>query len=58
MMKQEKRAEKAPILVTEAETDHVAGGAPSPKNNGNHFGQEKAAGEHPWELPDFKGKAQ
>jgi hypothetical protein len=26
MMKQEKKAEKAPILLTEAETDHVAGG--------------------------------
>jgi len=31
MMKQEK---KAPILLTETETDHVAGGA------GNHFGQK------------------
>jgi hypothetical protein len=30
MMKDEK---KAPILLTEAETDHVAGGT------GNHFGQ-------------------
>jgi len=26
MMKQEKKAEKTPILLTEAETDHVAGG--------------------------------
>ena len=55
MMKQEKKAEKAPILLTEAETDHVAGGAPS-GNNGNHFGQKKGAGR-PWQLPDFKGDA-
>jgi hypothetical protein len=26
MMKQERKAEKTPILLTEAETDHVAGG--------------------------------
>jgi hypothetical protein len=26
MMKQEKKAEKAPILLTETELDHVAGG--------------------------------
>ena len=34
MMKQEKKAKKAPILLTETETDHVAGGA------GLHVGQE------------------
>jgi hypothetical protein len=32
MMKQEKKAEKAPILLTEAESDHVAGG-----DNGDPF---------------------
>ena len=49
MMKQEK---KAPILLTETETDHVAGGA------GNHFGQEaQAQNVRPWELQGFKGDA-
>ena len=43
----------APILLTETETDHVAGGAPS-GNNGNHFGQ---GAKPPWQLPDFKGDA-
>jgi len=49
MMKQEK---KAPILLTETETDHVAGGA------GNQFGkQAKELDMRPWQLPDFKGDA-
>jgi hypothetical protein len=49
MMKQDN---KTPILLTETETDRVAGGA------GNHFGQEaKDLGVHPWELQGFKGKA-
>jgi hypothetical protein len=38
MMKQEKKAEKTPILLTEAETDHVAGG-----DNGNHYAFGKSA---------------
>ena len=50
MMKQEK---KAPISLTETETNQVAGG-----NNGNHFGQlAKDQGVHPWELSGFKGNA-
>jgi hypothetical protein len=41
MSKQEK-AKTAPILLTETETNHVAGG-----NNGNHYGQI----EHPaWPI--------
>jgi hypothetical protein len=54
MMKQEKTA---PIVLTETETDHVAGG--NNGDNGNHFGQEAdpKLGEYPWTLPDFKGKA-
>jgi len=51
MSKQEK-AKKAPILLTETETDHVAGG-----DNGNHYGQvAKDLNVHPWALGDFKGK--
>jgi hypothetical protein len=46
MSEQEKKA-----LLSETETDHVAGGA------GNHFGQlAKEQNVRPWALPDFKGK--
>ncbi len=43
MMKQEKKAEKAPILLTEAESDHVAGG-----DNGDPFGQIAQLLGQPW----------
>jgi hypothetical protein len=45
------KQEKAPILLTEAETDRVAGG------NGNHYGQEKDPGEPAWTVNNIKGKA-
>jgi len=51
MTKQEKAT--APILLTETETDHVAGG-----DNGNHFGQKaQALSVKPWEVQGFKGDA-
>jgi hypothetical protein len=40
MMKQEK---KAPILLTETETDHVAGGAPK-EDVGKHWGAGQGFG--------------
>jgi hypothetical protein len=44
MMKQEKKAEKAPILLTETESDHVAGGG----DNGDPFGQIAQLLGQPW----------
>ena len=45
MTKQEK-AKNAPILLTETETNHVAGG-----NNGKHVGQEaKLLDEPAWSI--------
>jgi hypothetical protein len=42
MSEQEKKAKKEPVLLTETETNHVAGG-----NNGHHYGQI----EHPaWPI--------
>ena len=41
-MSNQEKAKKTPILLTETETKHVAGG-----NNGNHYGQI----EHPaWSI--------
>jgi hypothetical protein len=52
MMKQEKKAKKAPILLTETETDHIAGG-----DNGNHFGQEAKEMDVPaWTLNNGNAK--
>ena len=46
------KQEKVPILLTEAETDRVAGG------DGNHYGQmAKEAGEPAWDFNAGKGKA-
>ena len=54
MMKQEK-ATQAPILLTEAEMDHVSGGNPT-KGNGLHLGElAKEQNTHPWALGAFKG---
>jgi hypothetical protein len=43
MMKQEKKAEKAPILLTEAESDYVAGG-----DDGDPFRQIAQLLGQPW----------
>jgi hypothetical protein len=47
------KQEKAPILLTEAETDRVAGG-----DNGNHWGQKaKDEGVPAWFINSGEGKA-
>lgn len=53
-----KQKKKAPILPTETETDHVAGGLANNGNDGNHFGQKaQELDVHPWQVPRFKGDA-
>ena len=53
-----KQKKKAPILLTETETDHVAGGLANNGNDGHNFGQKaQELDVHPWQVPGFKGDA-
>jgi len=49
LTKQEKKARKAPILLTAIETDHVAGGAP--RSGQRRWGAGQGLGFDGWERP-------